>query len=51
MIDDSYGSKIDRLYYPEIFGYNEQLKNRKIGRNDICPCGSNLKYKHYHGKS
>ncbi len=51
MIDDSYGSKIDRIYYPEISGYNEQLKKRKVGRNDICPCGSNLKYKHCHGKS
>ncbi|MBV8633452.1 MAG: SEC-C domain-containing protein, partial [Burkholderiaceae bacterium] len=22
----------------------------KIGRNDPCPCGSGLKYKHCHGK-
>ena len=22
----------------------------KVGRNDICPCGSNKKYKHCHGK-
>lgn len=51
MIDNSYGSKIDRLYYPEISGYNDQLKKRKVGRNDICPCGSNLKYKHCHGKN
>lgn len=24
--------------------------NKKIGRNDPCPCGSNLKYKKCHGK-
>jgi len=24
--------------------------NNKIGRNDICPCGSGKKYKHCHGK-
>jgi uncharacterized protein YecA (UPF0149 family) len=23
----------------------DQIKNRKIRRNDICPCGSGLKYK------
>jgi preprotein translocase subunit SecA len=22
----------------------------KVGRNDICPCGSDKKYKHCHGK-
>ena len=22
----------------------------KIGRNDLCPCGSGKKYKHCHGK-
>lgn len=24
---------------------------KKVGRNDPCPCGSGLKYKHCHGKS
>ena len=24
--------------------------NEKVGRNDPCPCGSGLKYKHCHGK-
>jgi preprotein translocase subunit SecA len=24
--------------------------DKKVGRNDICPCGSNKKYKHCHGK-
>jgi preprotein translocase subunit SecA len=23
----------------------------KVGRNDICPCGSGKKYKHCHGRS
>ncbi|MCB1427593.1 MAG: SEC-C domain-containing protein, partial [Nitratireductor sp.] len=22
----------------------------KVGRNEACPCGSGLKYKHCHGK-
>ncbi|MDO5026564.1 MAG: preprotein translocase subunit SecA [Tissierellia bacterium] len=26
-------------------------KTRKIGRNEPCPCGSGLKYKHCHGKN
>ncbi|MDR3238896.1 MAG: SEC-C domain-containing protein, partial [Clostridiales bacterium] len=26
-------------------------KNAKIGRNDLCPCGSGLKYKMCHGKT
>ncbi|MDB2636695.1 preprotein translocase subunit SecA [Alphaproteobacteria bacterium] len=25
--------------------------NKKVGRNDPCPCGSKKKYKHCHGKS
>ena len=25
-------------------------KERKIGRNEPCPCGSGKKYKHCHGK-
>ena len=24
---------------------------KKVGRNDLCPCGSGKKYKHCHGKS
>lgn len=23
---------------------------KKVGRNEVCPCGSNKKYKHCHGK-
>ena len=26
------------------------IKKQKIGRNDPCPCGSGLKFKHCHGK-
>ena len=26
------------------------VKEKKIGRNDPCPCGSGKKYKHCHGK-
>ena len=27
----------------------EETIIRKIGRNDLCPCGSGKKYKHCHG--
>ena len=28
----------------------KRAKTKKIGRNDLCPCGSNRKFKHCHGK-
>ncbi|QGM80479.1 preprotein translocase subunit SecA [Otariodibacter oris] len=28
---------------------DEELANLKIGRNELCPCGSGKKYKHCHG--
>ena len=30
---------------------DSQQINKKVGRNDPCPCGSKKKYKHCHGKS
>ena len=30
---------------------DSQPINKKVGRNDTCPCGSKKKYKHCHGKS
>jgi len=32
-------------------GEEERKKKKKIGRNDPCPCGSGLKYKHCCGKN
>ena len=29
----------------------EEIKDKKPARNDICPCGSGKKYKHCHGRS
>ena len=29
---------------------NTNTGNRKVGRNDPCPCGSGKKYKHCHGR-
>jgi preprotein translocase subunit SecA len=26
------------------------VKEKKVGRNDPCPCGSGMKYKQCHGK-
>lgn len=53
LIDNDYGSKIDKMYYSEISGHNQSTStiNKKIGRNDKCPCGSGLKYKNCHGKT
>jgi uncharacterized protein YecA (UPF0149 family) len=31
---------------PETEKHSNPAKTRKIGRNDPCPCGSGLKYKH-----
>ncbi|MEC1650107.1 SEC-C metal-binding domain-containing protein [Bacillus vallismortis] len=30
---------------------NEPIRSKKIGRNDLCPCGSGLKYKFCHLES
>jgi len=32
-------------------GEGEGKKKKKIGRNDPCPCGSGLKFKHCCGKN
>jgi preprotein translocase subunit SecA len=32
---------------PETFVRHE----RKVGRNEVCPCGSGKKYKHCHGRT
>lgn len=29
----------------QLFSDNHQLQSQKVGRNDLCPCGSGLKYK------
>ncbi len=35
----------------ELKGQSEFLKDKKVGRNDPCPCGSGLKYKKCCGRS
>ena len=35
----------------ERFGVEIQIRQKKIGRNELCLCGSGLKYKKCHGKS
>lgn len=32
-------------------GLEEEIRDKKPARNEICPCGSGKKYKHCHGKS
>lgn len=34
----------------ELTGDEDLFSGRKIGRNELCPCGSGKKYKHCHGK-
>ena len=29
---------------------NDNIHHKKIGRNDLCPCGSGKKYKKCHGR-
>ena len=36
--------------YKEQKKSNTIVKEKKVGRNDPCPCGSGKKYKHCHGK-
>ena len=51
LIDNYYGSKIDRMYYTELSGNKtEVVTKKKIVRNEICPCGSGVKYKKCHGR-
>jgi preprotein translocase subunit SecA len=46
--EDDYEDKAVRLASPR----NETFVNtdKKVGRNDPCPCGSGKKYKKCHGK-
>jgi preprotein translocase subunit SecA len=52
------GSKSGGPGDPNKFGHQTQqqqvtqpiVKEKKVGRNDPCPCGSGKKYKHCHGK-
>ena len=43
---------VDRLEFRDKTTYAEKLvaTRKKVGRNEACPCGSGLKYKHCHGK-
>lgn len=40
ILPEHYGSK-----YVRRIDTGEQIKSEKIGRNDLCPCGSGKKYK------
>lgn len=41
---------IKTIDYVEEANKLKESKYNKIGRNDLCPCGSNKKYKYCHGK-
>ncbi len=53
---NSGGSSVESKLQPVIARVPEELRNKndpsswgKISRNDLCPCGSQKKYKHCHG--
>lgn len=41
----------DNYAESRIISYKRQTGKSKIGRNEMCPCGSGLKFKKCHGKS
>jgi hypothetical protein len=52
-LDESWAQFFDGDYYGEISGVKKIQDNlrKKIGRNELCPCGSGIKYKKCHGKN
>lgn len=49
MVTGNNGITIGGMGISVLYG-EEENKIKKVGRNDKCPCGSNLKYKKCHGK-
>lgn len=50
-LDESWAQSIDRKFNYEAYKDNiEKNNSKKIQRNDLCFCGSNLKFKKCHGK-
>jgi preprotein translocase subunit SecA len=53
--DESEASNIDKKNNQRIQNAEEQKRSseqtqiKKVGRNELCPCGSQKKYKHCHG--
>ncbi|WP_192579285.1 SEC-C metal-binding domain-containing protein [Dyadobacter aurulentus] len=50
-ISQDFGGTIDEHYYARLLRRNEQLDLKPTKRNQICNCGSGLKYKKCHGRS
>ena len=48
--DDALGVTPEALGEPEVAALPFHREGTKIGRNDLCPCGSGKKYKQCHGK-
>lgn len=49
--DAIYDEATRRVFYQEQKKSHTIVKEKKIGRNDPCPCGSGRKYKHCCGKN
>ena len=47
---DDYGANENDYYDPSPVKQEPVKVAPKIGRNDLCPCGSGKKYKHCHGR-
>jgi preprotein translocase subunit SecA len=48
-IDQKNQQEVDRASIDSQSQDNQNSQQRKIGRNESCPCGSGKKYKHCHG--
>ncbi|MGN7809471.1 YecA family protein [Flavobacterium sp. 22076] len=51
-LDNDWAQSIDRKYYHELYKTKttNESAQKKVQRNDPCPCKSGLKYKKCHGK-
>lgn len=34
-----------KAYIPAPFATDKQIRKKKVGRNEFCPCGSGIKFK------
>jgi preprotein translocase subunit SecA len=48
-IDQKNQQEVDKASIDSQSQDNQNSQQRKIGRNESCPCGSGKKYKHCHG--
>ncbi len=47
----NFNNELDKIANDKLVGKEQEQKIKKLGRNDICPCGSQLKYKKCCGRN